>query len=621
MVGSVSSRTPSTPPRINQDPEVQAPTTDAAQKAEGSQKTAAPSGKAAAPPADKSTKLEPKPKESHVGGAAGTAPASMARGKKPAAAGPAAGERYLKGDLDATHVEHMATLIKTGNPKGVGEGKNEEMKALDALAITRDPSKTDTVGPEKQPTAGTPEAAKERQAGLTSKEFNAVLTDVLKDPKAAAAVVERASGNTEILYRVAQQGTDQTKEAFAKAVLSDPKLSGTRKEEMLATVITTPKQMESLLKSASPEQRELIAAMIPKHPEIGKLVAGTSTEAQMGLARTVMESKSFKPEQRTQILRPMLEGASKETFNALLDPKKSGASADEIRQFSAIIAGSEPLLRRAGQQLSPQNQQRVVEEMLTLPLSKGDVGSRLSLMLGNMSGKDKDSLLDFMQKGGNKGSSDLWPAFLETQIYMPIAKTLLPGISPANAKQIASGMGDLMKDVERDKHVADPDAIGRMVSKSDAKTYQEAKTHQTSSGTSTSETNQATQGYSDAFQAGAKVGVKVGAKGGVDIPFLAKAEMSAEISGEASAQRTVTDSWQYSNQKQAGSSTGVSDTTTSGSSLTQTGTATTNDQARAEYERDAAKGDLMTAIDRARRQVTTWAEDKYPGQYSKAPDF
>jgi hypothetical protein len=519
---------------------------------------------------------------------AGTRRTPPARPQPQAETPAPAGYRYIRGGNDPFHTQLGAQALRDEVTAGRGD------QAMNALTYPRDPN--NPVLAPNQNRMDHSDRAEELAAGFTRPELNGVVQDVLRqefgaiaDPRTASALVHAAATNPALMQRITTEGTQQTKRDVAHAVLADPTLSADAKTRMLGELTQASGRrndpdnlsLDQVLSSAPDASLHGLSEMMarPMSPNIAETVARNTTPAtQLRVSRAILQDEALSPQQRTNALREVMTHTSREGLNHLL----GNANADERGAFAAVIAGSVPLAERVGRDLTPQNQQRVVDETLRLPLPRSSTGRLLSVMMhpANMSPAHKNQLVDHLQNSGQL------PALLETQVYMPVHQSLLPGLTAENAAAVNRGFQSLAREAASDPRVADPDAIGRSVSASEAANFQRS----VSRTTGTSNTNTQTSTHT--------VGASVTAKGKIGIPFVAEGEVSA------------TGSYSYANASSTSRTRSSSDTRSAQEGYTQSHSSNLNLDARQSYGRDVNRWQESNAFTRASEQVDGWSQNQ-----------
>jgi hypothetical protein len=427
------------------------------------------------------------------------------------------GDRFLDQKYDSKHVENTLKYLEQ-------EKHGEEF--LLQLKENRTGKTVSTKG-----TDDTNGAYKELGAGYTTKEYNAVVSGLLKkeggeikNPEAASKLVYGSWG-MEPFKRFEKEATKENKSAYIHAALVEPKFDSDTKNKIIEK-LTAQKSgannptLEEVVRTAPEGSRKEITRLMsesagfsdPKPPAIAKDSAKLTPEAQMKLARTTINNPDLPPEQKREALQNLMLSQNSQSLNNLIGK----ASAKEKQELAAVITGNRQLLERVGRHMTPENQKAVADQILNLGASKNVTGEALSIMMhpANMKGADANGMIDHFQKTGQLRD------FVETQAGAPIAKTLLPCLNPQNAAAIQHEFRVLGQQAGEDKRVKNPENLGKTDSVEQENTNDHRVTHEHS------KTREDTDHSSHTVGGEATGKLKVG------IPFLVKGE--TEVKGSYS---------------------------------------------------------------------------------------
>jgi hypothetical protein len=438
---------------------------------------------------------------------------------------PPNGERYLNPAYDSQHVKNTTEYLAQ-------QGYREEF--LNELANNRKQQTVSTSN--SQDTNG---AYKELQAGFTTKEYNAVLSNVLskeggefKNPEAARRLAYGSYG-MEPFKRFEKEATKENKIGFVQAALTESKFNAETKTEILRR-LTSQKAggnsptLEEVVRTAPKESLTEIAGLMsetvgitdPKPGVVAQQVAKLTDEAQMKLVRTTINNPDSSEYSKRQGLQNLMRSQDAQSLNYLV----SKASQSEKKELASVIAGDRKLLERVGRDMSPANQKVIADQILSLGAPKNVTGEALSIMMhpANMKPSDTNGMIDHFQKTGQLRD------FAETQVGAPITKTLLPCLNPQNAAAIQYEFRKLAVSASDDKSVSNPQNLGRTDQTGQESGYETRNSKENSTTIEHTESSSHT------------VGGEIGGNLSVGIPLII--EGSAEAKGSYSYETGQSDS-------------------------------------------------------------------------------
>jgi hypothetical protein len=449
---------------------------------------------------------------------------------------PPKGERYLDSQFDSQHVKNATEYLSQ-------EGYREEF--LLELSNSR---KGQTVSTSNS--KDTNGAYKELGAGFTTKEYNAVLSNVLskeggefKNPEAAKKLAYGTWG-MESFKRFEKEATKENKIGFIHAALTEPKFSTETKTEILKK-LTTEKAgsnsptLEELIRSAPKESMNEITRLMsettgftdPKPGPLAKQASKLPDQSQMKLVRATIDNPDLSSDQKRQALQNLMLSQDAQSLNHLV----SKSSLSEKKELASVIAGNKTLLERVGRNMTPGNQKAIADQILNLGAPKNVTGEALSIMMhpANMKPSDRNGMIDHFQKTGQLRD------FVETQVGAPIAKTLLPCLNPQNTAAIQNEFRKLAKSAGEDPSVSNPKNLGRT-----DETGQEAG-YETGTTQENSKTNEHTDSSSHTVGGEVGGGLKVGIPFLVDGKIEGKGSYSYETGHSDSHSETQGTAWEY----------------------------------------------------------------------------
>ncbi len=294
------------------------------------------------------------------------------------------------------------------------------------------------------------------------------LDEVVKKlkPTDGAVLEETLAGDPKLGKLLGERASPETQRSIVESLFSEKRRPSPERNAALGNVLAgmAPKDLSGLVSRADERQRGLITLGIASSKELqAKVMRDLSQDEQQEFVRRLGADRTLKPEERTAGLQGMLRNATPEAFNRLV-----AKGSDNDRELIAAVVTSDPKLQvKVAHELDLKNQQAVIGSLVRLPIAQGRTGSTIATILGNMK-------VDASKPNPNDAKNTLvrnlkrdevvWNAVLGSLAYVPIGKSVLPGLDAKNLAAMGRRLQTLSRDAQAGKFDVDPSALGVSVS-------------------------------------------------------------------------------------------------------------------------------------------------------------